>query len=1060
MINHYNAFISYKHAPLDNKMAAHIQSALEHFKIPRKIQKQTGMKRIQRVFRDKDELPITSDLTDTISQALENSDYLIVICSKSTKQSHWVPREIEYFLRSHTMDHILTVLIEGEPEESIPDILCSEERVIRLEDGTVRPISVTCEPLSCDFRLPKHKADKVELPRLAACLIGCSYDELINRRRQYRIKRAIAAAAVLFTVAVAFAGYLLYNQMRLKRAYKETLQSQAVNLSNQAVALFNDGDRVGALQLTLTALPPESDAPITAEATRALVTSTYAYQPAHSIYQDEDLKLEWNYHMNAYIEDMILSPEGQTIACLDSAQMLSIWNTRTHEQIIDHLSLSGEFEGMKYVDDYSFVAWSRDELVYYDLVHHDIAWKLSLYEHDGLQLDGYTLNSIHFNKTALEFPKDSDYVYIFASISFLFQDLSYNEDVSGCYMLKLSKANGEIVDMRRLGESYVSRAGFSPDGRKCAYIIGELGIYAVSVLDMQTKEVNSIPVENSSVCDFFWVDESRLVFSIENNPDSIIWSTPNYTALVPQYFTASLLNTDSMQIGWSTQFEYYEYSSKVLSTYIPASNKIAYARGDSLQFVDCSTGEVSSSKSFNRVIIDLEKIGSNGELQVFLTDGSVAYINSENTADVVYLWYDYQWMGTLLKVIPTDGGTFFLRHDHNDVQFYSERLGDPRWEPLEDAPSVSRPDILYYKDDQYLIYTYIQSNAENQIEHHCIAYDLNTAAFLWDILLTDFNITNDPLLLSVQDDVLSMAVMKDDYQLFIRKISMEDGEVIEDEFVSNKITSITFSFGVVDEYAVYIYNEKFGEPDSIAICNLENGDKEFVSLPFDELSCEMPPMYFPEQDVIFYFDKEEGTYVIDSNRDASTLELPDDWTTKQIVPNQDGGKWLISSGRQIIVTDEEFEEDYTLDLLGKTALGMFFYQAKGEQDQILVATQDGALLRYDSNDGEFLGSSQIEVVNDVWFSATMSYFPEQDMLTIQNHFITDIIDTNSWLQIARVDNSVGYHEESDRFFAFDGGTNRMGVMPHYSTEDLVEMANEIIGDFEMSDEFKKKYDIN
>jgi hypothetical protein len=76
MGQHYNAFISYKHAELDNKIAAQIEKDLEHYNIPRKLQKKTGYKRIERIFRDKDELPITSNLSGTIEEALLNSEYL------------------------------------------------------------------------------------------------------------------------------------------------------------------------------------------------------------------------------------------------------------------------------------------------------------------------------------------------------------------------------------------------------------------------------------------------------------------------------------------------------------------------------------------------------------------------------------------------------------------------------------------------------------------------------------------------------------------------------------------------------------------------------------------------------------------------------------------------------------------------------------------------------------------------------------------------------------------------------------------------------------------------
>ena len=56
MIERYNAFISYKHAPLDTKVASEIQTRLERFRIPKAIQKSSGIKKIDRIFRDKEEL--------------------------------------------------------------------------------------------------------------------------------------------------------------------------------------------------------------------------------------------------------------------------------------------------------------------------------------------------------------------------------------------------------------------------------------------------------------------------------------------------------------------------------------------------------------------------------------------------------------------------------------------------------------------------------------------------------------------------------------------------------------------------------------------------------------------------------------------------------------------------------------------------------------------------------------------------------------------------------------------------------------------------------------------
>ena len=135
MIDFYNAFISYRHAPLDIKIAEHIQKQLEHFHVPHKLKGEIKHDRITRIFRDKDELPITSDLTETITNALENSEYLIVICSTNTKESMWVKREIQTFLKTHTKDKIFTVLCDGEIWLHAQDQCSGRAFVMRLQDA-------------------------------------------------------------------------------------------------------------------------------------------------------------------------------------------------------------------------------------------------------------------------------------------------------------------------------------------------------------------------------------------------------------------------------------------------------------------------------------------------------------------------------------------------------------------------------------------------------------------------------------------------------------------------------------------------------------------------------------------------------------------------------------------------------------------------------------------------------------------------------------------------------------------------------------------------------------
>lgn len=83
----YDAFISYRHSELDSAIAERLHRLLETYKVPKSIAQKTGKKSIKRVFRDRDELPTSSNLSDNISTALKNSEYLIVICSPRTPES-------------------------------------------------------------------------------------------------------------------------------------------------------------------------------------------------------------------------------------------------------------------------------------------------------------------------------------------------------------------------------------------------------------------------------------------------------------------------------------------------------------------------------------------------------------------------------------------------------------------------------------------------------------------------------------------------------------------------------------------------------------------------------------------------------------------------------------------------------------------------------------------------------------------------------------------------------------------------------------------------------------
>ena len=118
----YNAFISYRHLPLDMAVAKKLHTLLESYRIPGSAAKVCGRKKLKKIFRDQDELPLAVSLSDNIEQALDESEWLICICTPDYLKSNWCMKEVDYFISIGRKDHILLVLADGTPEISFPGL--------------------------------------------------------------------------------------------------------------------------------------------------------------------------------------------------------------------------------------------------------------------------------------------------------------------------------------------------------------------------------------------------------------------------------------------------------------------------------------------------------------------------------------------------------------------------------------------------------------------------------------------------------------------------------------------------------------------------------------------------------------------------------------------------------------------------------------------------------------------------------------------------------------------------------------------------------------------------
>lgn len=279
----YDAFISYRHCAFDSCIAEKIHKKLEHYHIPRIIRQLTGRKKISRIFRDKEELSLSSDLTQNIYDALDHSEYLILICSPESKASLWVQREVSYFTEKHGREHVLAVVIKGEPEDVVPQILCEDIKYVNDEQGNLCQLKVSVEPLVADIRAATQRQSlwklHSEVLRLLAAMLGCSYDALKQRHRQYVLRRSFAVFSIILLLFLGIGGYSNYQKRQIFLQKQLSLQNQSEYLSQQSVTALKAGRRKEALQkaIQFSSLKDESQY-ASPQQMYALNTALYSYK--------------------------------------------------------------------------------------------------------------------------------------------------------------------------------------------------------------------------------------------------------------------------------------------------------------------------------------------------------------------------------------------------------------------------------------------------------------------------------------------------------------------------------------------------------------------------------------------------------------------------------------------------------------------------------------------------------------------------------------------------------------------------------------------------------------
>lgn len=1018
MIDFYNAFISYKHAPLDMKIAEHVQRSLEHFHVPHKMKGKAKHQKISRIFRDKDELPITSDLTETIIDALKKSEYLIVICSTNTKQSMWVKREIQMFLTTHTRDKILTVLCDGEPQDVIPEELTSvEKEYYDTATGFPHTVKIPIEPLSCDYRLPMKRADKEELPRLAAALLGCSYDELQRRNRQYKMRRAAAVIGVAFAGLAAFGIYAAISRQQIKANYVESLRGRSINLAYESGQLIDNNKRTDAIHLALASLPQDKwdQMPVTAQGMRAITNATNAYSTGSGL----SFTATWNYKTDFNIKEMTLSDNEHYIAAFDKLGNVYCWDTATHAQILK-MDLGIIPIKVLFADNETLVIVFDKQISAYNIQTGKNIWNFD-------DFDKYS--SMYVDRVVCS----NGSIYIVPNDKTITQ-LSLRDGSVKRTFEPLNDDNG--TDVYNLT--------ISPDGTKLAFI-DEKYIFDVAnihILDIETGKQYTSSFSGRSLVSMEFSDENHLC--VVSNRDIYLSNANDYGEVV--IFNSATLDLFCYDIQlnklWQKDITFNNDSGNIGIMNIPQRNAILYHVSNIAMIFDADSGNVLNELKTPSSIICAQDFNSNGLPEFICTGGQHVFqlSDKDNSIASVPLNCNNLSQGYISVSL------YVVIYETNDIICFDRYVKDNEWQPVTAPGNYYAGSLNFVEchDDKNLV---VASSYNGATAVRISVVDMESAKLIFNeeipteegFIPSTFKLENHngEFYLYLGEacfhiDIKGGKTEKVDYEVDSYGVKVVDGKIIsydtdDEEFTVTIRDMFTDEEQTLSLSGVTDYQTVYGEPVYIESINkifLYTGDRVFIAdLKNSELTEMSLPETFISHSPVFY-----------------------------VAASPDGSKILFSDGRTVLVTDSSFKELYSFTCECDRRRGAIF------KDKVLYVAANNCLALYNSETGELLGKYDMD--DSRANVATFEFDDKNHQLFIKTEDQLSIFDTNSWSEIASLSNVYCYDKNTDRFYVFSYKNQSectMGYFKHYSLNDLIEKAKTYLNGHEIDDYTKRKY---
>ncbi|MBR6749125.1 MAG: TIR domain-containing protein, partial [Bacteroidaceae bacterium] len=515
------AFISYQRQ--DEEYAEWLRKKLEHYRLPSSLREKDASlpKEIRPIFRDALELT-GGFLAQEIEQALEQSKFLIVICSPRSARSPWVNKEVEYFIQSGRTQYIIPYIIDGEP--------FAQDESNECFPPALRALTANNELLGINMNELGRDAAAI---KVVARMFGLRFDTLWQRyeREQRRNRWLVVGGALLFAVvSLAIGGYIYRNNWKM-------LEIQSRFVAEKAIALADAGDSYTARLLCLDILPHDlnnPDRPYTPEADIAL---RYACEHNSGTLRGH----------TAVVMSATFSPDGKYIISASDDETLKIWDTQTgkciktlvgHTSWIRSANFSHDPDG-KYIvsasDDETLKIWDTQNWECTKTLEGHTNWVNSA----TFSTDGKYIVSASGDKTLKiwdtqkwECIKTLEGHTSSVNSATFSPDEKYIVSASSDETIKIwSTENWECIETLEGHTDEVNSATFStdPDGR---YIVSASRDNTIKIWDTQRWEcIKTLEGHTRSVYSANFSTDGKYIVSASDENTLKIWNTENWECI-------------------------------------------------------------------------------------------------------------------------------------------------------------------------------------------------------------------------------------------------------------------------------------------------------------------------------------------------------------------------------------------------------------------------------------------------------------------------------------------------------------------------------------------------